>query len=230
MIQSLSSRCTLIHMCYCGMLLDSVSWVMSLHREGSTPAGWWGWGICLCWPQRRGPSPLRSPDGPHRSLWTSSLCNAGIQPILAGRNIDASVRRGNQWCIQNTDIFLKDGEGEAVFVCVWMLARVGLCAPTCSGADKLQNQGPAGDNARSTGQKVPEERQPIKTHSIKPVNKACIKEFTGMGICDVMVSSSWGFFSFEGQMYYNYTLNNGMPATVGPSMALMWFAPVRWVG
>lgn len=47
-----------------------------------------------------------------------------------------------------------------------MCGRVNECAPTCSGADKLQNQGPAGDNTRSTGQKVPEER-PIKTHQIK---------------------------------------------------------------
>lgn len=55
-------------------------------------------------------------------------------------------------------------------MCVCMLASVGvwLCAPTCRRVDKLQNQGPAGDNARSTGQKVPEDRQPIKTHYIKP--------------------------------------------------------------
>lgn len=48
---------------------------------------------------------------------------------------------------------LKKGRGEDMCACVcgWM--------PTCSGADKLQNQGPAGDNTRSTGQKVPERRQ-----------------------------------------------------------------------
>lgn len=40
-----------------------------------------------------------------------------------------------------------------------MCGCVNVCAPTCSGADKLQNQGPAGDNTRPTGQKVPEERQ-----------------------------------------------------------------------
>lgn len=75
----------------------------------------------------------------------------------------------------------KRREEEAAFVCfvcvfvcksmcVCMLASVGvwLCAPTCRRVDKLQNQGPAGDNARSTGQKVPEDRQPIKTHYIKP--------------------------------------------------------------
>lgn len=43
------------------------------------------------------------------------------------------------------------------FVCV--LACVNVCVPTCSGTDKLQNQGSAGDNTRSTGQKVPDERQ-----------------------------------------------------------------------
>lgn len=39
------------------------------------------------------------------------------------------------------------------FVCVHasMCGSVNVCAPTCSGADKLQNQGPAGDNTRSTG-------------------------------------------------------------------------------
>lgn len=33
--------------------------------------------------------------------------------------------------------------------------------PTCSRADKLQNQRPASDNAGSAGQKVPVDKQPI---------------------------------------------------------------------
>lgn len=58
-----------------------------------------------------------------------------------------------------------------------MCGCVNVWVPTCSGADKLQNQGPAGDNTRSTGQKVPEEKKPIKTHNIKPqTQKILIKE------------------------------------------------------
>lgn len=46
-----------------------------------------------------------------------------------------------------------------LWVCVHASMRgcANVCAPTCSGVDKLQNQGPACDNARSTRQKVPEE-------------------------------------------------------------------------
>lgn len=51
-----------------------------------------------------------------------------------------------------------------VYVCMLMCGCVNVHAPTCSGVDKLQNQGPAGDNARSTRQKIPEEKEPIKTH------------------------------------------------------------------
>lgn len=56
------------------------------YREGSTPAGWWGRAICPCWRPWRGPSPPRSPGGPRRSLWTSSLCSGGTQPTLTGGN------------------------------------------------------------------------------------------------------------------------------------------------
>lgn len=53
---------------------------------------------------------------------------------------------------------LKKGRGGMrVCMCGWM--------PTCSGADKLQDQGPAGDNTGSTGQKVPERR---RNSALKP--------------------------------------------------------------
>lgn len=82
--------------------------------------------------------------------------------------MNASVR-GKRAREKNKQSHLKNEEGEDLYVCTCMCVHPGKCGcinvytPTCSGADKLQNQGPAGDNAGSTGQEVPEERH--KSHT-----------------------------------------------------------------
>lgn len=64
------------------------------HHLGNTRVSWWARQICLCWHRWHGPSRLRSPGGPHRNPWTSSLCSGGIRPILQRRRTAVTCERG----------------------------------------------------------------------------------------------------------------------------------------
>lgn len=79
-----------------------------------------------------------------------------------------------------------------------MCGCVSVWVPTCRGADKLQNQGPAGDNSRSTGQKVPEKKNSQSNIKIS-YQRQCkyLSKSVGMTIGTIMISQGVFFSSWK---------------------------------